>query len=431
MSTPSIGIDFGTTNSALSWLNAEGASVVARFPLMGELTRTFRSILFFPAECEWVRGVPQAWVGPRAIEEYLEHDGEGRLMQSMKTFLASRLVKSTNVHGYDYALERLIALVIRGLWEASGQASGSARPPIVAGRPVRFARAEGDDADAHAEQRLRAAFAAAGFERVEFVYEPVAAALHYEASLTRDETVLVADFGGGTSDFCLLHVGPSHRGDVRDQRRILGTRGIGIAGDDLDARIVQRLVAPVLGQGSLYKTLLGERREIPPTVFDKLRRWNELSFLRTRQNMDMLLGYVRNAVEPDKIKALVHLVDHNLGYRLYRAVEVAKIALSRADEAELVFADGPIDLRARLTRADFEAWIAPELAAIGGCVDQLMTESGVRPEAIDAVFLTGGTGQVPAVRRLFAERFGEPRLRTGDFLTSIASGLARYAGRDR
>jgi len=426
-----IGIDFGTTNSALAWMGADGQSQVARFTLAGELTPTFRSILFFPAETEWVRGVPQALMGPRAIEEYLEVDGEGRLMQSMKTFLASRHVKSTNVFGYDYTLEQLIGRLIRGLWEASRTQVGVAAPSIVAGRPVRFARAESDEEDAYAETRLRAAFLAGGFADVDFVYEPVAAALHYEASLTRDETVLVADFGGGTSDFCLLHVGPGFRGDVRDPKRILGTRGVGVAGDNLDMRIVQHLVAPVLGAGSLYKTMMGEQREIPPGVFEKLRRWNELSFLKTRQNMEMLLGYAKSAVDPDKIKALIHLVDNNLGYRLYRAVEVAKVGLSYADRSELVFADGPIDIRAAVTRSDFEGWISTELLALGGCVDALMVESHVRPDDIDTVFLTGGTAQVPAVRRLFADRFGEDKLRTGDFLTSIASGLALYAGREK
>jgi len=421
-----LGIDFGTTNSALAWADDAGQSHVARFALQGQPVGTFRSILYFDAEREWERGRPIGVAGPQAIEAYLATDGEGRLMQSMKTFLASRIVTGTNVFGCDFALERLIAQIITALWDASKGQVDADMTRMVAGRPVRFAGSDSEADDDHAEGRLRAAFAAAGFEDVELVLEPVAAALHYESTLTADETVLVADFGGGTSDFCLLRVGPSHRDDT-SKDRIIGTRGVGVAGDNLDARIVQHLVGPALGAGSRYRSDMGNAMEIPRGIFDKLRKWNELSFLKTRKNIEMLLGYQRAAVEPKKLEALVHLVQANLGYRLYRAVEAVKVRLSSATATELVFADGPIDIRAGLTRGDFEGWIAPELDALASCVDTLLKDSGLDAGAVDTVFLTGGTGQVPAVRRLFAKRFGEHKLRTGQFLTSIASGLALHA----
>ncbi|MCC6620829.1 MAG: Hsp70 family protein [Deltaproteobacteria bacterium] len=425
-----IGIDFGTTNSALAVAGDDGPPRVATFSLHGEATTTFRSLLYFEEEGEWVGGRPAPWIGPRAIEQYLATDGEGRLMQSMKTFLASRVVKGTTVLGHDFPLERLVALIVEGLWRGASERMGLTRPrTLVAGRPVRFAGSDGDDGDRHAEARLRAALSMAGFDDVELVLEPVAAALHYEGGLARDETVLVADFGGGTSDFCVLRVGPSYRYSGADRERILGTRGVGVAGDDLDARIVRHVVAPALGAGTMYRSQMGNVLEIPPGIFDKLERWNELSFLKSRRNIDMLLGYLRTAREPDRIRALIHLVEHNLGHRLYRTVEAAKVRLSSADEATIELVDGPLVVRGRLTRADFERWIAPELDALARCVDALLADVGLASDAIDTVFLTGGTGQVPAVRRLFAERFGEERLRTGDFLTSIASGLALHARR--
>jgi hypothetical protein len=189
--------------------------------------------------------------------------------------------------------------------------------------------------------------------------------------------------------------------------------------------------APVLGAGSSYRAMSGKVLESPRTVFEKLRRWNELSFLKTPKNMEMLLGYARDALEPEKLRALIHLVEHNLGYRLYRAVEAAKIELSHAPTSTLDFVDDDVRLQVPLSRADFEAWIAPELERLAACVDELFAASGVAQTSVDAVFLTGGTGQVPAVRQLFAERFGEARLRTGSYLTSIASGLALHAARVR
>lgn len=421
-----IGIDFGTTNSALAWSDPSGSGV-ARFTLLGQPVSTFRSIVYFEEECRWERGRPIAAVGPEAIEGYIEHDGEGRLMQSLKSFLSSRLVAATSVYGYDYPFENLIARILEGLWSrGSTQVAGlNGRPKIVVGRPVRFVGSEDDQTDAYAEGRLKKAFAAAGFDDIELVLEPVAAALHYERSLSADETVLVADFGGGTSDFSILRVGPSFRDNPADRGRVLGTRGVGLAGDALDARIVQHVVAPALGQGSMYRSMTGNILEIPKTIFDKLKRWNELSILKTKSNLDMLHGYLKTAAEPDKIEALIHLVEDNLGYRLYRAIEETKVALSANDTAPFYFEDAGRILSATVARADFESWITPELDAIAGCVDALMNEVGT--QTIDSVFLTGGTGQVPAVRRLFEERFGKDRVKSGEFLTSIASGLAIHA----
>ena len=438
-----IGIDFGTTNSAIAWAGGSGQAEVAKFFLVGEPISTFRSILYFEAECAWERGRPVALVGPEAIEGYLENDGEGRLMQSLKSFLASRLVSATSVFGYDYPFENLISRILEGLWEraepqlraagwggvpgVSGSGLAGKPPKIVVGRPVRFVGSQDDAGDAYAEGRLRKAFANAGFVDVEFVLEPVAAALHYESGLTADETVLVADFGGGTSDFSLLRVGPSYSGSPADRGRVLGARGVGLAGDALDAKIVQQVVAPALGQGSEYRTMMGKVMEIPRAIFEKLKRWNELSILKTRQNMDMLHGYLQTAVEPDKIAALIHLVEHNLGYRLYRAIEATKVALSTQESAILEFEDEGNAILAKVTRADFVGWIAPELDIIGGCVDELMAETNMTVDEVDTVFLTGGTGQVPAVRKLFEDRFGPDKVRTGQFLTSIASGLALHA----
>ena len=423
-----VGIDFGTTNSALAWSDGPVAGV-ARFPLLGASVSTFRSLVYFEEECPWERGRPVARVGPAAIEGYIEHDGEGRLMQSLKSFLSSRLVAATSVFGYDYPFENLIARILEGLW-AHGltQVPGLVgRPRLVVGRPVRFVGSEDDTTDAYAEGRLKKAFAAAGFDDIELVLEPVAAALHYERGLDADETVLVADFGGGTSDFSILRVGPSYRANPADRSRVLGTRGVGLAGDALDAKIVQHVVAPALGQGSMYRSMTGKILEIPKTIFDKLKRWNELSILKTKSNLDMLHGYLQTALEPDKIEALLHLVEDNLGYRLYRAIEGTKVALSQAESAPFYFEDAGRVLSAEVKRADFESWISPELDTVAGCVEELMQQVGFADGAIDSVFLTGGTGQVPAVRRLFEQRFGPERVKSGEFLTSIASGLAIHS----
>ena len=421
--TVGIGIDFGTTNSALAWAGPDSADV-AGFCLFGDPVRVYRSLLFFEAEREWVNFRPPAWTGPQAIEQYIETGADGRLMQSMKTFLGSRSLRGTSVFGTDVSLEYLVSLVVGDLWKVAGpQVPAPHRPKIVAGRPVHFAHANTAEDNAFALERLRRAFSLAGLDDIEFVMEPVAAAYHYEAGLTQDELVLVADFGGGTTDFCLLRVGPEAQ-RLTDDERILGTGGVAIAGDHFDARIVENLVAPQLGRGVKYRSMLGKWLDLPRWIFLKLQRWNELSILKTTENLKMLRQYAATAEEPEKLEALVTLVEDDLGYELFRAVEQTKVGLSKAARAEFHFNAPGVDIEAQLERADFERWIAPELEAIDSTLNDTLRGIGVAARDIDTVFITGGTARVPAVRRIFSARFGEHRLRTGDYLASVASGLA-------
>ena len=423
-----IGIDFGTTNSALAWSSTSGADV-AEFRLFDSPLRVFRSLLFFEAEREWVNFRPPAWTGPAAVEQYIETGADGRLMQSMKTFLGSRSLRGTSVFGTDISLERLVSLVLEDLWKiADVQVPASRRPTIVAGRPVNFAHARTEEDNAFAVSRLRRAFSYAGFDDVEFVMEPIAAAYHYESGLDRDELVLVADFGGGTTDFCLLRVGPD-ASRLSDDERVLGTGGVGVAGDNFDARIIENLVAPQLGRGVKYRSHLGKHMDLPSWIFLKLQRWNELSVLKTRENLKMLREYAATADEPSKLEALVTLVEDDLGYELFQAVERAKVQLSGAEKGTLRFEAPGVEIHSVIHRGEFEGWIAAELQAIESTLDETLARVGVHASEVDTVFLTGGTARVPAVRRIFAERFGDTRLRAGDYLASVASGLAVHAAR--
>jgi len=426
-----IGIDFGTTNSALAVVGDDGGMNVARWSADGDTTSVYRSLLFFEEGADWIRGRPPCSTGPEAIEQYLWTGGDGRLMQSMKSFLASRHMLSTSVFGRDFKLEELVAEVVRGLWTSAANGLGLApdsRPDhIVAGRPVTFAFSNGSEDDAFAEGRLRKGFALAGFDQVDFVFEPVAAAVHYEAALDRDETVLVADFGGGTSDFCLLRVGPGFRDAPTDPARVLSTGGVGVAGDAFDARIVEHVVAPALGRGSRYRSQSGKLLEIPGTLFKALGRWHDLSVLKTPRNVAKLDGYRRMAEEPEKIDALCYLVEADLGYAMYREVQAAKVRLSQEPTTAFAFEAGDVTVEATIERNAFDTWIAPELTQIASALDATLGTAGITVDAVDTVFMTGGTALVPAVRQIFADRFGDDKLRSGDYLTSVASGLATYA----
>ncbi|MEO7653475.1 MAG: Hsp70 family protein, partial [Bryobacteraceae bacterium] len=292
------------------------------------------------------------------------------------------------------------------------------------GRPVRFVGAETDADDAYAESRLRKALQQAGYESVDFEMEPVAAAYYYESTLDHDELILIGDFGGGTSDFSLLHVGPG-------ARKLLGNSGVGVAGDAFDAKIVRNLVSPKLGAGSLARSLNKVLPAVPNWIYFKLERWHHLSFLRTGSVMTLLNSARTQAFEPDQIAALINLIEEDLGYQLHRAVQRVKCELSQSTQAEFCFADGILEIRAPVSRADFEHWIAEELLSIEQCVDSLLQTAAVSPQDVDMVFLTGGSSFVPAVRRIFESRFGAGRVRTGDEFTSVALGLALRAAEHR
>lgn len=428
-----IGIDFGTTNSSVALLGRDGLVRLASFGFRGDQTHSFRSVLYL----EQVRATGGAkqtrgYTGPDAIEHYLNTEEKGRLIQSLKSLLPSRLFTGTEVFGRRYRLEELIARILSDLRKHAEQQFGVPVVSATVGRPVRFVGAENEGDDAFAMERLRKAFEAAGFEHVDFEMEPVAAAYAYQSTLDHEELILIGDFGGGTSDFSLLRVGPEVLQRGRRPEDLLGNSGLGLAGDAFDARIVRKLVSPALGSHTEARSMNKILSAVPAWIFTNLERWHYLSFLRNNNVRQILQSARARALEPEKIEALIAVIEGDLGYQLHQSVEQVKFELSHAEKAEFRFSDGDaafstIDLRIPITRSEFESWIAADIAAIEGCVDSLMTSTGVSVGQVDRVFLTGGSSLVPAVRRIFEKRFGPDKIRGGNEFTSVAHGLALCA----
>jgi len=221
-----------------------------------------------------------------------------------------------------------------------------------------------------------------------------------------------------------MNVGPSSRSG--DRPRILGTDGVGLAGDVFDAKIVRHLVSPLLGQGSSYKSV-DKMLPVPAWVYSKLERWHHFSFLKSKETMHMLHAIAVQSTEPSQIEALIHLINDNLGFYLHRAVQRVKSDLSERDASIFQFQVPGISISQLVTRKHFEEWIAPELHDVAACVDRLLNRLAVMPMEVDRVFLTGGSSFVPAVRRIFEDRFGSEKLVFGDEFTSVARGLALRA----
>jgi hypothetical chaperone protein len=414
-----IGVDFGTTNTVVAVTRSDGQAEVLRFDApTGDLT-AFRSTLGFQMH-QAPGQAPERVVtaGPWAIEAYVEDPLETRFIQSFKSFAASAAFTETVIDNRRYRFEDLLGAFLLQLRNHGGEGMTDLPPRIVVGRPVTFAGASPDEV--LALERYQAGFERLGFTDIRYAYEPVGAAFFFARTLKTDATVLVADFGGGTSDFSIVRFEQTPDG-LRSHA--LARSGVGVAGDAFDYRIIDHLVSPQLGKGGLYRAF-DKTLPIPQRYYAAFARWDQLALLRASRDMKDIRDIARNAVEPQKLARLVEVLDDNHGYALYQSVSQLKMALSQDDAATFAFEAGSVSIEAEVARRTFESWIAPELAAMEAAVDQAMAQAGLEASGVDRVFLTGGTSFVPAVRDIFTRRFGADRIETGGEFESIASGLA-------
>ena len=418
----SLGIDFGTTNTVVALADASGPAHLVKFPAPeGELF-AFRSGLSFHAGDKPNDRAIAA--GPWAIDAYVEDPAETRFIQSFKSFAAAESFSETQILNKRYRFEDLLSTFLLKLRAYADAGMAELPTRVIVGRPVTFAG--GSPNEPLALSRYETAFERMGFSEILYAYEPVGAAFFFARGLTTDTTVLVGDFGGGTSDFSIIRF-EREGGEIRAHP--LGRSGVGVAGDAFDYRIIDHLVSPALGKGSSYESF-GKTLPIPNRYYSAFARWDQLALMRASRDMREIRALVREAVEPEKIARLVETLDENYGYQLYRSVSRLKEALSADDAALFEFAAGSISLKGGVRRETFEGWIAPELARIEGAVDAALANANLTPDAIDRVFLTGGSSLVPAVRAIFHRRFDTGRIETGAELESIASGLA-LMGRER
>ncbi|MGL3606509.1 Hsp70 family protein [Rhizobium sp. G187] len=419
-----LGLDFGTTNTVMSVTSEQDETRSVSYTSSAGTTDSMRTALSFMKDAQLGAGVLKVEAGQAAIRTFIDNPGECRFLQSIKTFAASALFQGTLVHARRFQFEDLMEVFLKRLeaYAADGWPGDAKR--LVVGRPVHFAGASADPA--LATTRYNEALTRLGFPEIHYVYEPVAAAFYFARTLKQDATVLVADFGGGTTDFSLIRF-ETEGGKLKATP--IGQSGVGIAGDQFDARIIDQLVAPEIGKGSQFKSF-GKLLDVPSNYFLAFSRWNQLSVFKTMKEFTDLKSLVRQAMEPEKLELFIDLIDHDEGYPLYQAVSAAKMALSSAEEAEFRFAPLGKAGEKRVTRAAFESWIADDIARMEEALDQVLTSTNTEAGSIDKVFLTGGTSFVPAVRDIFRRRFAEDRIETGGELVSIAHGLALIGERD-
>ena len=411
-----LGLDFGTTNTVVALADGHGGSEMVEFAGEHATGAVFRSALCFWEEERGWNGIAHD-AGPWAIAEYLQSPLDSRFVQSFKSVAASPTFERATLFNKPFRFEDLGRLFLQRLVAHAGGRLDRRPRRVVVGRPVEYAGARPDPA--LARQRYDLMLQGFGVE-LHYVHEPLGAAYSYAARLTEPATILVADFGGGTTDFSIVRVGAP--GSPRRCAPLAAT-GIGIAGDRFDRRIVNRLVLPLLGKGGRYRSF-GKLLEIPGGYFSDFADWSRLALMRNRRTLEELRRLQRDAVDPVPIGRMIALIEHEQGFPLYDAIGRLKRALSSDDRAEFRFAGGGVEIAGEVRRPEFEAWIADDLRRIEATLDNALAKGGMAADAIDRVFLTGGSSLIPATRAIFDRRFGPERVATGGELTSIAHGLA-------
>ena len=418
--TPSIfAIDFGTSNSLLAAADARHIFAPAPLDPMASDATVLRSALYFT---DLAHGV----FGAQALQRFVENGFRGRLIRSIKRHLPSRSFTLTRVGDKLVTLEQLIGAFLRAMRERGCTHYGVEVERVVLGRPARFSNDA--DEDTLAEQRLKRAAELAGFRDVRFCPEPVAAAYDFVDDLAEPRTVLVADLGGGTSDFTLVRM----RRDGFDASDVLAVVGVAVAGDVIDGALVRSRVAPEFGSRTRYRAPFGKNvLEMSVDLVDLLCSPADLTLVDRnavlKRIADIRAGAVDPAIDGPLLDRLHVVIDDGIGFTLYDSVEAAKRRLSDVEATRFHFDYPGAEVDIAVTRSELEVASRRAVAQIARALDETLEAGRMRPQDVDILCLTGGTSRMPVVERTLSARLPNARLRRLRSFHSVVQGLALHA----
>lgn len=411
------GIDFGTTNSALSVYDEDANEIIA--------TVIVPSILYFFSEQS--NSEPLNYVvGKEAIDAYLSDGMKGRFMKSVKRILPRSSFIETRVHNRKLNASDLVTLILKELKLKADQITNQDVKKAVIGRPV-FFDDENTSKDVLAQKRLSKAAENAGFTEVRFQFEPIGAAFAYERTLKQKENVLVADLGGGTTDFTFLSLDPKRVGAKNRQEDIIANGGIYIGGDSFDSAFMWERGTPYFGKGTLYEAAPGKMLSVPVSLFANICSWEQMNFFNGQKIKNDLQNYYHYSKQNRKFKNLLTLTDNNLGYSVFQSIERTKHELSDHQKSNFKYSKMGIEINEQLSKEEYDVIIQKDINKIGKYLDEFLVKNDIQATGIDSLFLTGGTSMVSAVKELFAGKFPGKPIHSADNFISVAKGLA-YSG---
>lgn len=408
------GLDFGTSNSAIG---VQGSQDLMLAPIE-EGQRTLPSAIFFDEEEK------RTSFGRVAIQSYLAGH-PGRLMRGLKSVLGSALMhETTAVAGQRLTFSAIIASFLSHLKANAEAHAGQALTAVVHGRPVRFT--DSDAADRRAQDELEAIARRVGFTDISFQFEPIAAATTFETAVERETLALIADIGGGTSDFSVVRLDPSRIGRADRGDDVLGNEGVRLGGTDLDTCLSLARLMPHLGYGD---TIQDGRLRTPNHLFVNLATWSRINEVYSPEARRDIRWLLRHSSDPTRLNRLAEVVEERHGHRLAAAVEDAKIILSDLPQTGVDLSCVEPGLSVPVTRQDLEEAVAASMGRLRTRVRACLTAAGVRPERIDAVVMTGGSTLLPAVRQAIIAEVPEAQVHDCDQFGAVAVGLTLEAAR--
>ncbi len=410
-------IDFGTSNSLLAAADETKTYAPIHLDPFASDPTILRTLLYFPSQSK-------VYYGAEALKQFQE-EGQGRLIRSIKKHLPIRSFVGTYIEDRPINLEDLIALFLSAMRKRANEHFQQDVDRVVLGRPARFH--EDDATDKYAESRLEIAARKAGFNHIEFFAEPTAAACEFKSGLTETKYVLVADFGGGTSDFTILKMdsGPFKPSDV------LAIGGVSVAGDILDGSVMRKRISPYFGADVRFQYPMSSNiLTMPRHLIEKICSPADISILMRRDVKDFLQQVEKFASAPrdkEKMQRLFILIENQLGFPVFESIERAKRALSEEEKTQVVFEYPGISIQENLRRQQFEEYVQPYVDQMMKTLDETLAASELKPEQIDVICCTGGTARVPCIQRELAKRFGFSKIQEHNRFHSIVQGLAERA----
>jgi hypothetical chaperone protein len=410
MSTISCGIDFGTSNSSVAIANNGKITLVP----VEHTHVTIPSAIFFSAS-----GYKPVY-GRDAVSMFFERN-DGRLMRSLKRVLGTSLMKhGTIINGKPVKFDRIISFFLENLKRKTNAFAGYEIESVVMGRPVHFVDND-KNADARAQEELLGIARQIGYKNIEFQFEPIAAAFAHEVNITGEKLAIVADLGGGTSDFTVIRLSAKYVTRTDRTSDILANTGVRVGGNDFDKELSLAAIMPELGYASTY----GEKHlEVPLKFYHDLAEWSKVNFLYTPKFLSLIRKLLHESHDKKRLGRLLKLLEQETGHTLLAAAEDAKIALTSMGGYRAQFEFLEEGFTIPVTRKQFEDSIGSEVKKISDAATECLRRAGVREQDIDLVILTGGSTEIPLVQSAFKRLFPHAALADENKLSSVGLGLA-------